>query len=182
MESGPGYAARFSSGATMSWILMFSIGAVFGGLFLGTRDLVPYLTARRSGVITRKGALGVRIRRDEDPDRFARLMANRSRGAAIGFGLSLLGAIVLCMFWLALAGTTAPYVILTYLVSFGFTVFAGYCLVRGLSTGRMFAFWSLIFFGEANRKESPIWFWTYAAINILIVLFGSSSLLAAFAR
>jgi hypothetical protein len=161
---------------------MGGIGALFAGLFLGLRDLVPYMAARRSGVISRKGALNIRVRRDEDPDRFARLLANRSKGAALGFGLSVVGAIVLSLFALALAGSGGPLAILIFIVYAGFTIFATYCLVRGFATGRMFVFWSFTMFGEATRKESPTWFWVYAALNVVIVLAGAFVLLQALAR
>jgi hypothetical protein len=163
-------------------ILMLSVGAVFGGLYLGLRDLLPYLAAVRSGSITRKGALAVRVRRDEDPDRFARLLANRVRGAALGFGLAILGASVLGLFWLAVRGVPGPYAILTLLIVVGLSGFAAYCLVRGLANGRMFVFWSIVFFGEATRKDSPIWFWSYALANLVLVIVGLLSLLGALAR
>ena len=37
-------------------IVMLSLGGLLSGLFLGFRDLLPYLAARRNGMIARKGA------------------------------------------------------------------------------------------------------------------------------
>lgn len=166
----------------MGLILMLSVGALFSGIFLGFRDLVPYMAARRSGVILRKGAGGVRIRRDDDPDGFARLLANRSKGAAIGFGWSVAGALVLSLFWLAIVGSSGPLALLIFVVYIGYALFAVFCLVRGFATGQMFAFWSLALFGDATRKQNPIWFWIYAALNLLTVLGGASTLLRALVR
>lgn len=154
----------------MGWVLMLSVGALFSGLFLGFRDLIPYLAAQRSGVIQRKGARDVRVRRDDDPSGFSRLLANRSRGATVGFGLSVAGALGLSLFVLALTGTGGPLAVLILIGYAGFGLFAAFCLVRGFVTGRMFAFWSLALFGDAIRKQNPIWFWVYAAINLVIVL------------
>ena len=166
----------------MGWIVMLSLGTLFSGLFLGFRDLVPYMAARRSGVIARKGARDVRVRRDVDPDGFARLLANRSKGATVGFGMSMAGALVLSLFALALTGFSGPSAILIFIAYIGFSLFAAFCLIRGFATGRMFAFWGLTLFGDATRNQSPIWFWTYAALNILIVLGGVSTLSQAFER
>jgi len=152
-------------------MLMLSIGAFLAGLILGFRDLVQLLGARRSGVITRRGAGGVRVRRDTDPERFDRLLANRSKGAAIGFGISMLGAVGLGLTVLSIVGFGGPLAIVVLAAYLGFAGFAGYCLVRGLATGRMFAVWSLTLFGEATRKGNPVWFWGYGALNLLIVLF-----------
>jgi hypothetical protein len=158
-------------------ILLFAIGAVFAGLFLGLKDLLPLLAARRSGVVLRKGAREVRVRRDEDPAGFERLLANRSKGAATGFGLSMLGLIGLGLFGLAIAGFSGPLALVILAISVGFSLFALYCLIRGFTTGRMFAFWGFTLFGEAARRANPIWFWIYAALNALSVLGGVSTLL-----
>lgn len=163
----------------MGWMLMLSVGALFSGLFLGARDLAPYMAARRNGVITRKGARAIRVRRDEDPDGFARLLANRSKGAATGFGLSMLGAVGLSLFWLAAVGATGPLALVIFVFYVGFALFALYCLIRGVTTGRMFAFWALTLFGEATLKENPVWFWIYGGLNLLIVLAGGLALLGA---
>lgn len=160
---------------------MISIGAVFGGLFLGLRALVPYLAAKRSGVIVRKGDRGLRIRRDEDSDGFERLLANRAKAAVAGLGLSAAGLLVLSFFGLAVSGGSgAPLAILYLAVFAGFTLVASYCLVRGLATGRMFAFWSLAVFGGVTRKQNPTFFWVYTALNVWIVANGTLVLLRAF--
>jgi hypothetical protein len=166
----------------MGFILMTSAGAVFAGLVLGLRELVPYITARRTGVITRPGVREVRVRRDEDFDRFERLLANRSRGAAVGFGLSAAGALLVSFFWLATTGVSGPLATLIYVIYVCFALFAVFCLMRGFTTGRMFAVWSLALFGEADLKQSPIWFWAYAVLNLVSALVGASRLLQAFAR
>ena len=166
----------------MGILLMASVGAVFGGLFLGLRDLVPFMAAQRSGSIMRKGARAIRVRRDEDPDGFARLLANRGKGAAIGFGLSIVGALVLSVFGLSFAGSSGPLAILIFVAYLGFALFAVFCLIRGFATGRMFAFWSMALFGDATLKQNPTWFWMYAALNVLTVLWVASVLLNALAR
>ncbi len=157
---------------------MGSIGAVFGGLFLGLRDLIPYLAAQRSGVILRKGARGERIQRAADPERFERLLANRAKSAGAGFGLTMVGALVLVLFALAVTGTaTGPFAVLLILVVLGFGLVAGWCLVRGFLTGRMFGFWSAALYGEAPLKGNPIWFWVYALANVVTLLSAASILL-----
>jgi hypothetical protein len=149
---------------------MFSVGALLGGLFLGLKDLAPYVAAKRSGVISRKGARAVRVRRDEDPDGFARLLANRSRGAALGFACAMAGALVLSLFGLAITGNSGPLALAIFAVYAGFGLFAAYCLLRGFLTGRMFAFWSMTLFGEATLKQNPTWFWLYAMLNLVTAL------------
>ena len=163
----------------MGWILMLSVGAVLSGLFLGFRDVAPYLTAKRSGVIARKGARDIRVRRDENPEGFARLLANRSRGATAGFGLSMLGLLGLSLCGLAFAGFGGPLAVVVFIAYVGFALFAAFCLIRGFTTGHMFAFWGLTLFGGATRKQNPTWFWVYAAINLLIVFGGLITLLQA---
>ncbi|MBS0295055.1 MAG: hypothetical protein JSR45_02000 [Proteobacteria bacterium] len=161
----------------MAWLLFGSIGALLGGLFLACKDLFPYVAARRSGVIVRKGARGQRIRRDEDPEGFARLLANRSRAVALALGLSLAGAAVLGLFALSIFGFSGPLALLILALYAGFALFAAFCLIRGFTTGRMFAFWGFSFFGEATLKQNAIWFWVYALANLLIVLSALSTLL-----
>jgi hypothetical protein len=161
--------------------MMGSVGALLGGLFLGFRDLLPYLAAKQSGAIVRKGALGVRVRREEDPEGFDRLLANRSKGALFGFGMSTAGLLVLGLFGLAVVGASGPLAILLFAIFVGFALFAAICLMRGFITGRMFAFWSLALYGDATLKQNPTWFWIYAALNAVIVLTSASALLRAFA-
>jgi len=165
----------------MAWLLFGSVGALLGGLFLALKELFPYLAARRSGVIVRKGARGLRIRRDEDPDGFARLLANRSRSIALALGLSLAGAAVLGLFALAVYGFSGPLALLIMALYAAFALFALFCLIRGFTTGRMFAFWGFSFFGEATLKQNAIWFWVYALANLLVVL-GALPTVLSFAR
>lgn len=153
-------------------ILLLCLTAFFGGLVLGVRELLSLRAALSSGVIARKGHNRLRYERAADPERFEGLLANRRRGAAAGFGLCVLGGLGLGMFALAFVGFEAPLALVLYLAYLAFVAFAAYCLVQGLRTGHMFAIWSLTLFGEASRKGNPIWFWTYAAINLVIVLSG----------
>jgi hypothetical protein len=153
----------------LGWLLMGSVGALLGGLFLGFRDLLPYLAAQRSGVVVRKGARGLKVRREEDSEGFDRLLANRAKGAALGFGLSAAGVFVLSLFGLAFAGASGPLAIFIYAISITFGLFALFCLIRGFATGRMFSFWSLALYGEATLKQNPTWFWIYTALNFAIV-------------
>jgi len=69
-------------------LLMLGVGAMFGGLFFVFRDLIPYLAAKRSGVITRRGYSAIKVSRDQEPERFANLLASRAKGVAFGFALS----------------------------------------------------------------------------------------------
>lgn len=160
-------------------MLMLCIGALFAGLVLGFRDLVPLLAARRSGVIARKGLRDVRVSREADPERFAALLANRGKGAAIGFGIFMAGAAGFGLTCLSIVGYGGPLAAVVLAGYLGFAAFAGYCLVRGFATGRMFAIWSLTLFGDASLKGNPVWFWAYAAINLLVVLGGFLTLIGA---
>ena len=164
------------------WILLAGVGAIFGGLYFLFRDLAPYLAAQRSGVIARKGARSVRVRRDEDPAGFARLLANRGKGMAFGGAVSTAGLLVVGLFGLAAFGTGGPLAILIFAVFVGLAAFAGVCLVRGFLTGRMFAFFSIALHGEATLKGNPTWFWIYAALNLVVVLGGARILLGLFVR
>jgi len=83
--------------------LILSGASVLAGVFLGVRDLLPYLAARRSGLIVRRGYAGLKVRRDEDAERFARLLSNRARGMAFGFSLAVLAAIVFVVMAFAMA-------------------------------------------------------------------------------
>lgn len=163
----------------MGAILLGSVGAIFGGLYLLLRDLFPYLAAKRSGVISRKGARSVRVRRDEDPEGFDRLLANRGKGVAFGAAVSTVGALVASLFGLAVFGASGPLALLLFAVFIGFAAFAGFCLVRGFATGRMFAFWGLALYGDATLKGNPVWFWIYAVLNLLIVGLSAFTLLGA---
>ena len=165
----------------MMWLAL-SVGALLGGLFLCFQNLFPYLAASRSGVIVRKGARGLKVRRDEDPDGFGRLLANRGRSAMLGLGLSFAGACVLATFGLALAGFGAPLMLLYIVVSLTFGAFALFCLIRGFSTGDMYVFWSFAMQGGAIRKQNPHWFWIYAIANLLIFLNAVVTLLGLLAR
>lgn len=167
------------------WILLAGVGAVFAGLYFLVRNLLPYLAAQRSGVISRQGARSVRVRRDEDPDGFKRLLANRAKGLGFGAAVSTAGLLVVGLFGLAMFGTSGPLAVAFTAIFVGFTLFAGFCLVRGFATGRMFAFWSFALYGDAPLKGNPAWFWTYAVLNLLILLNGARMVLglaAAFAR
>jgi hypothetical protein len=166
----------------MGWLLLGSVGAFFGGFYFILRDLLPYLAAQRSGVIARKGARSVRVRRDENPEGFQRLMANRGKGIAFGSAVSAAGLLVLGLFGLAAFGTSGPLALLIFAIFIGFAAFAGVCLVRGLVTGRMFAFFSIALHGEATLKGNPTWFWIYAALNLVVVLGGVRVLLGLFVR
>jgi hypothetical protein len=153
-------------------LLFLGLGAVLGGLFLAIKDLFPYLAAKRSGVIDRKGARAVRVRRDEDPEGFARLLANRGRSMGLGLGLSLAGAVLIGLFVLAAYGSSGPLAMVVMAAYAAFVLFAAWCLIRGLTTGRMFAIWSFALFGEATLKQNAIWFWLYGLINLAIVVMG----------
>jgi hypothetical protein len=166
----------------MGWLLLGSLGALFGGLFLAAKDLFPYLAATRSGVIARKRAGNIRVRRDEDSETFARLLAIRAKGAAVGLAVSMAGAFVLGLFGLAISGFSGPLAILILVISVGFGLFAAFCLIRGFATGRMFAIWSLSLFGEATLKQNPLWFWVYAIANVFVVLIVGSMALQTLAR
>ncbi|HEY3811727.1 MAG TPA: hypothetical protein VGL66_00755 [Caulobacteraceae bacterium] len=166
----------------MGWLVMASVGALLGGLFLCFQNLFPYLAASNSGVIVRKGARGLKVRREEDPDGFARLLSNRGKSAMLGLALSFAGVCVLATFGLAIAGFGTPLALLYFVVSLGFGAFALICLMRGFSTGDMYAFWGFAMQGGANRKQSPQWFWIYALANIFVLLNGGLAVLGFVAR
>jgi hypothetical protein len=73
--AAPAGAASFAVDSRMTFaecscrgtILIFSVGALLSGLFLGFRDLV----ARKSGLIARKGLRDVRVHRGADPEGLA---------------------------------------------------------------------------------------------------------------
>jgi hypothetical protein len=161
----------------MAYLFVLSIGALLGGLFFCFKNLFPYLGAARSGVIVRQGARGIRVRRDEDPEGFSRLLANRRRGAMLGLALSFAGVCVLASYALAIAGIGAPLSLLYFVASLAFSGFALYCLIRGFATGDMYAFWGLAMQGGAQRKQNPTWFWIYTLANILVVINGAFALL-----
>lgn len=79
---------------------MTAAGLCVAGLVTGPRDLVSYLAARRTGVCRRRGFRDVVVRRDEEPDRFRRLLRNRLLGMVNGFGLIAAG-VALGLFILA---------------------------------------------------------------------------------
>lgn len=150
---------------------LLAVGALLGGLFLALKDFIPYLTARSSGVIKRKGHAGRKVSRTEDPEQFNRLLANRARSASVGLLVAFAGAVVLSLYAMALFSTyKGPLAIFLTLVFVGVGIFAIYCLIRGFATGRMFGFWSLSLYGEATLKQNPTWFWIYTLINVLIVI------------
>jgi hypothetical protein len=78
---------------------MIFIGAVLAGLFFGFRELLPYLSAKATGSIKRRGYSGAVVRRADDPERFRRLLGNRLRGALAGFGIAALAVLA----WLGLS-------------------------------------------------------------------------------
>ena len=84
-------------------ILILSGASVLAGLFLGVRDLLPYMAAQQSGVIIRRGYAGIKVRRDEDAERFSKLLGNRIRGMAFGFGFAGAAAIVFVIMAFAMA-------------------------------------------------------------------------------
>jgi hypothetical protein len=159
---------------------MLGFAAILGGLFLGFRDLAPLLAARQSGVIRRKGSGAARVSREEDLTGFDRLLANRSKGAAIGFGVVTLGVIVTGLSWLSLVGFGGPEALVLLGLYAAFAGLAAYFLIRGFVTGRMFAVYGLSLFGDAGRRENPTWFWVYAAINMLVAINGAWILRQAF--
>jgi hypothetical protein len=81
-------------------ILILSGVSVPAGLLLGFRDLLPYLASQRSGVIVRRGYAGTKILRADDAERFGRLLNNRKKGMALGFGLAAAAAVLFTvMIW-----------------------------------------------------------------------------------
>lgn len=60
------------------------VGATIAGMFLILRELFPWLSAQRTGVIHTRGHSRRKILRSEDPARFKRLLRNRTDGMVIG--------------------------------------------------------------------------------------------------
>jgi hypothetical protein len=73
-------------------LVIYGVASIFAGLFFALRDLFPYLAAKRSGAIKRRGYAGLIVRREEDPDRFRKLTGARLRGVLLGLALSVGGA------------------------------------------------------------------------------------------
>ncbi|WP_420479695.1 hypothetical protein [Brevundimonas sp. FT23028] len=78
-------------------VFMAAIGAICAGIFLAAREILPWLDARRTGVIRTRGDRPRPVLRTEEPDRFHAL-ANRRLGAA-GTGLLLLIGGLSALFW-----------------------------------------------------------------------------------
>jgi hypothetical protein len=77
----------------MGRIFGLGVGSIFAGLFFGVRELAPYLSAKRTGVIRRRGHSALAIRRDDEPERFAALVSKRLTASMLGFGLSVVGVV-----------------------------------------------------------------------------------------
>lgn len=71
-----------------------SIGAVFAGLYLLLKDLVPWLNSQRTGETRTRAYNSKIVSRAEEPDRFAALQRNHVDGMVLG-----LLAIVFAVAW-----------------------------------------------------------------------------------
>ena len=72
--------------------LIAGVGAALAGLFLMLRSLMPWLQARRTGVIRTLGARPQRVERATDPERFEALCRNRLSALVPGLAIFLGGA------------------------------------------------------------------------------------------
>ena len=73
-------------------LFLAAIGAIFAGLFLTLRGLLPWLAAARSGVIRTQGSRPQKIERATEPDRFKALNSQRLKSVWPGL-LCMLGGI-----------------------------------------------------------------------------------------
>jgi uncharacterized membrane protein len=71
--------------------LIAGVGAALAGVFLMLRSLLPWLEARRSGVIKTQGARVQRIERSAEPDRFDALCRKRLGGVLPGLAMFIGG-------------------------------------------------------------------------------------------
>jgi hypothetical protein len=154
-------------------LFMGGVGGILAGLFLGLGNLFPYLAAKRSGVIVRKGARAVHVRRDEDPEGFARLLANRRHSAAMGFAGVAIGAVLLGLSGLLLTGTGVPrpgrWIVPGAIGLIGLAAAAN--LAFGFARGRMQGVLTYTLRGgEASLKRNPTWFWAYTLMNLVTVV------------
>lgn len=60
------------------------LGACLAGAYLILRDLLPFLEAKRSGMVRTRGYKREAVRRSEDPERFRVLLRNHIDGMVIG--------------------------------------------------------------------------------------------------
>ncbi len=60
------------------------IGAFLGGLFLILKELLPWLEAKRTGVIHTRGHRRVKVGKAVDPERFQGLCRQRVRSMGLG--------------------------------------------------------------------------------------------------
>ena len=72
--------------------LMIGGGAIGAGLFLMLREFLPWVEARRTGRVRRKGARAQIVTREAEPERFEALLQNRLKAAGSG-ALLILGGL-----------------------------------------------------------------------------------------
>jgi len=88
------------------WTLA-GVGAALAGLFLMFRSLLPWLEARRSGVIRTQGLRPQRVEREVEPERFEALCRGRLGGVWPGAAMFLGGGLFALMQVVAIASVSA---------------------------------------------------------------------------
>lgn len=78
--------------------LTAALGLILGGLFILWSQGLPVLRAVRSGVWTSKSLNRPSVSRQDDPDRFAGLIRERSRGLGPAVAMIVVGALLLAQF------------------------------------------------------------------------------------
>lgn len=85
---------------------MLLIALYAAGLVLLMREAVPWIRAKSSGVGYTRGHRREAVRREENPERFSRLMDRRFR--AMGPGALMLVVAVIWTLWLIVSLVFAP--------------------------------------------------------------------------
>lgn len=77
-------------------VLMLGVGASLAGLYFALQSGLPWLRARRTGVIRRLGPAAQKVERVVDPQRFKALSDRRLKTAATGLLISIGGLAAIC--------------------------------------------------------------------------------------
>ncbi len=87
------------------WTLA-GIGATLAGLFLMLRSFLPWLEAKRTGVIRTQGHRPQKVERSVEPERFQALCSRRLGGVMPGFAMFMGGGFFTLMQVVAIVTAT----------------------------------------------------------------------------